>query len=233
MVGSQQQADDTNGQSIELGKITDLVIAGWAGRDRAAVEHHIAELAALGVPRPNKTPTFYRVSSQLLSQHNELEEVGNTASGEVEAVIVIVNGEAFVSVGSDHTDRDLETVGVALSKQVCAKPIAKKFWPLSEVADHWDALIIRSWAEIDGNEVLYQEGSVSANLRPKELMKMYNGEIGSGGAVLADGTAMFCGTLPVIGGVRPADAFRIEIEDPILQRRISHTYSCRHLPVVG
>ena len=31
---------------------TALIIAGWTGRDRAAVDHHIAEFAALGVPRP-------------------------------------------------------------------------------------------------------------------------------------------------------------------------------------
>ncbi len=29
-----------------------LIIAGWAGRDLAAIEHHIEELAALGIQRP-------------------------------------------------------------------------------------------------------------------------------------------------------------------------------------
>ena len=32
--------------------IASLVIAGWTGRDKAAVEHPIAELAAIGVRRP-------------------------------------------------------------------------------------------------------------------------------------------------------------------------------------
>ncbi|MEA2258178.1 MAG: hypothetical protein QOJ51_1003, partial [Acidobacteriaceae bacterium] len=32
--------------------IDDLVVAGWTGRDIPTVEHHIAELQAIGVARP-------------------------------------------------------------------------------------------------------------------------------------------------------------------------------------
>ena len=47
--------------------IEQLVIAGWTGRDRDAVEHHIAELAALGVRRPRAIPCFYRLGATLLT----------------------------------------------------------------------------------------------------------------------------------------------------------------------
>ena len=40
-----------------------LVVAGWTGRDAAAVEHHIEELAALGVARPSTVPVFYRCAA--------------------------------------------------------------------------------------------------------------------------------------------------------------------------
>ena len=40
--------------------IQNLIIAGWAGRDQQAIEHHIEELAALGVPRPSAVPLYYR-----------------------------------------------------------------------------------------------------------------------------------------------------------------------------
>lgn len=33
-------------------QIDTLIVAGWAGRDAHAIEHHIEELAAIGVPRP-------------------------------------------------------------------------------------------------------------------------------------------------------------------------------------
>ena len=35
-----------------------LIIAGWTGRDAAAVQHHIEELQALGVKPPATVPTF-------------------------------------------------------------------------------------------------------------------------------------------------------------------------------
>ncbi len=44
-----------------------LVIAGWTGRDAAAIEHHIEELEAIGVPRPSSVPLYYRVGAGLLT----------------------------------------------------------------------------------------------------------------------------------------------------------------------
>ncbi|VTR33195.1 Protein of uncharacterised function (DUF2848) [Serratia fonticola] len=42
--------------------IDHLVIAGWTGRDYKAIQHHIQELAELGVPQPSSVPLFYRVA---------------------------------------------------------------------------------------------------------------------------------------------------------------------------
>lgn len=39
-------------------EIDHLVIAGWTGRDREAILHHIRELAELGVPQPSAIPCF-------------------------------------------------------------------------------------------------------------------------------------------------------------------------------
>ena len=35
------------------------------------------------------------------------------------------------------------------------------------------------------------------------------------------------------GGIRPAERFSMELEDPVLKRRISHEYAIRVLPVEG
>jgi hypothetical protein len=68
---------------------TDLIMAGWTGRDRAAVDHHIAELAALGVPGPNRIPTFYRLDPALLAGPvATIHVLGDDTSGEVEAVLL-------------------------------------------------------------------------------------------------------------------------------------------------
>ena len=37
-----------------------LVIAGWTGRDRAAVDHHVRELAAIGVKPPATIPCVFQ-----------------------------------------------------------------------------------------------------------------------------------------------------------------------------
>jgi hypothetical protein len=85
--------------------IASLVIAGWTGRDKAAVEHHIAELAAIGVKRPRIVPCFYRVGANLLTTTGEVEVAGEDSSGEVEFVLVSGPEGLYVGVGSDHTDR--------------------------------------------------------------------------------------------------------------------------------
>ncbi|MFX5937645.1 DUF2848 family protein, partial [Acinetobacter baumannii] len=84
-----------------------------------------------------------------------VEVLGPDSSGEIEPVIVSLADGLWVTVGSDHTDCKAETVGIALSKQMCAKPVATSLWKLDEVAPHWDELVLRSHAVIDGTRVLY------------------------------------------------------------------------------
>jgi hypothetical protein len=43
---------------------------------------------------------------------------------------------------------------------------------------------------------------------------------------------MLGGTLPALGGIRPADRFEMELLDPVLKRRITHAYDVAALPVV-
>jgi hypothetical protein len=210
-------------------KIRELVIAGWTGRDPAAVEKHIAELEALGVRRPASTPIFYRVAAARLTTADTIEAVGAASSGEVEFVLLRHGGALWVGAGSDHTDREAETYGVTVSKQMCDKPVASAFWAFGDVAGHWDRLLLRSHVvDGDGRRSLYQEGPVTAMLDPAALTAHYAGR-----DRLPDGTAMFCGTLPAHGGVRPAERFEFELEDPVRGRTIRHGYAIKVLPVLG
>lgn len=204
-----------------------LVIAGWAGRDRDAMEHHIRELEALGVRRPTNTPTFYRVAASRLTTAPAIECTGSASSGEAETVIIASGGQLYVGLGSDHTDREVETYGITVSKQMCDKPIAATLWPLIEVAGHWDRLILRAWLTEGGKRTLYQEGAVSGLLAPHDLFTRY-----CGGA-LPDGTAMMGGTLSAIGGVRAGQRFECELVDPVLSRRIELAYDIVELPIAG
>ena len=202
-----------------------LVVAGWTGRDEAALRHHIEELAAIGVPRPSAVPVFYRNAVSNVVQTGRLEVLGPDTSGEVEPVIVALSDGLWVGLGSDHTDRKAETMGIALSKQLCGKVIGSELWRFDEIAGHWDAIIIRAFATIDGERVLYQEGALAAMRRPEDLIARYGGP-------LAANTMMFCGTLGAKGGIRPAARFEMELDDPVLKRRMTHGYDVVDLPVI-
>lgn len=202
--------------------IDTVIVAGWTGRDRAAVERHMAELEAVGVPRPSTSPVFYRASASRLTTASAIEST-ESSSGEVEPVLLHHDGGLWVGVGSDHTDREVETYSVAVSKQLCDKPLAPELWRYEDVAGHWDDLILRSW--IDG-DVLYQEGPLSNLMKPEELSARAE-------PPPADGTLMFCGTLGAIGGIRPSHEFRYELADPVLGRAIRSSYEMRSLPLVS
>jgi hypothetical protein len=202
-----------------------LIVAGWTGRDEKALRHHIEELAAIGVPRPSSVPVFYRISTANLTQTAHLEVLGPDTSGEAEPVVVAMHDGLWLGVGSDHTDRKLETMGVALSKQFCAKMVGKTLWRLDEIAGHWDQLILRAYVTIDGKRLKYQEGPLSAMRNPSDLMSR-------AGTEFVAGTVMFCGTLGAIGGIRPAAQFTALIEDPVLGREMSCEYDVKVLPVV-
>ena len=206
--------------------VNNLTIAGWTGRDPAAVEHHIKELEEIGVKRPASVPIFYRVSTARLTTASSIQVLGERSSGEVEFVILQWRGRLWVGTGSDHTDREAETYGISLSKQMCDKPVAPLFWAFDDVAPHWDRLNLRSYATVDGHRALYQEGSVRDILHPEDLISRV-------GRSLAEGTIMFCGTLAAHGGVRPADRFDFELEDPVRKKKNTHGYDVFTLPVLG
>lgn len=208
--------------------ISQVVVAGWTGRDAVAVENHIVELEAIGIRRPASTPIFYRVAAARLTTDTTIEASGKNSGGEVEYLLLRHGGGLWVGVGSDHTDREVEKYGVTVSKQMCDKPIATQFWAYDDVAPQWDRLILRSFVVEDGRRTVYQEGPVAAMLHPMDLVSRYTAN-----CALSDQTLMFCGTLAAHGGVRATQRFAFEIEDPVLRRKIGHEYQVTSLPVLG
>jgi hypothetical protein len=216
--------NSTPPKQLDVFAIDHLVLAGWAGRDAAAVEAHIRELEALGTPRPTRTPVYYRVAASLLTTADAIQVVGGETSGEVEFVLVTLRDELWVGLGSDHTDRGLERTSVALAKQACAKVASPQLWRYDDVAPHWDRLILRSWAYREGERQLYQTGTIAAILPVDSLL-------GSYASTLSNGSAMFGGTIATVKKISPADEFEMELEDPVLGRSLRHRYRIDTLPV--
>lgn len=212
--------------SVDIGT---LIIAGWTGRDVTALNHHIEELKAIGVQPPSKVPLYYRVAAHMLTQSDSVQVLGDDTSGEVEPVLIGANDRLWVTVGADHTDRKVESYGVAVSKQMCPKILAGTAWRFEEVEPHWDRLMLRSFVVEAGRRVLYQEGPLARIRDPRELIAGWN----DGSGRLPAGVAMFCGTMPAIGAIRPATRFEMEIDDPVLGRKLAHGYDIQALPIVS
>ncbi|HTK29479.1 MAG TPA: DUF2848 domain-containing protein [Vicinamibacterales bacterium] len=200
-----------------------LVCCGWVGRDRAALQAHIDELAHVGVKPPTRVPIFMNFSPGLLTLDDEMEVVSQTTSGEVEYVLLCRGDDMWVTVGSDQTDRSVETHSIVASKQMCGKYVASRCWAYADVAAHWDQLLLRCWITAGAERSLYQESPLAAILAPGELVARLPGGLGPVPAVL------FSGTIATRGGLVYADAYELELEDPVLGRSIRGSYRVRTL----
>jgi hypothetical protein len=135
----------------------------------------------------------------------------------------------WVTIGADHTDRKVESYSVAISKQMCPKPVGRTAWRFEDVEAHWDQLILRSFVSESGKRVLYQEGPLATLRPPRDLAAGWH----NGDKRLPTGVTMFCGTMGAIGGIRPSPRFDIELEDPVLGRNLVHGYRVQSLPIVA
>jgi 4-hydroxyphenylacetate 3-monooxygenase len=171
-----------------------LFVAGYTGRDQAAVRAHIEELQAIGIAPPPECPMYYHLPSDLLTQASDLPEpsAADFTSGEVEPVYVHYHGNSYIGIGSDHTDRQLESEDVKLSKEKCSKPIGDFFIQVPDFdtanIDAWKATTV-----IDG--IPYQEGYFSSLLTPGKviagLLPHLDGQ---------DDYVCFGGTIPLLTG---------------------------------
>jgi hypothetical protein len=155
--------------------------------------------------------------------------IGGDTSGEVEYVLLLHQGEVFVGVGSDHTDRALERDNLVKSKQVCANVLSREVWRYQDVRPHWDDLELRSWvwAKAEGPEVLYQEARLGAILSAEALMDLVRSRSRDW---QDEGLVIFSGTIPLQGGQTIyGEAFRGELLDPRTGRRLSCAYRVERL----
>lgn len=171
-----------------------LIVAGYTGRDEAAVAAHIAELAEIGVPAPATVPEFYDLDPGLLTTDPVISVDSPTTSGEVEPVIVRHRGRHYLGIGSDQTDREIEKRSIAASKAACPKPLGRQVVPLPDdlAGFDWDAVLASS--QVDGQP--YQHGRLTALRRPEDVLARLAAAVPG-----ADGDlVLFGGTLPLLTG---------------------------------
>jgi 2-keto-4-pentenoate hydratase/2-oxohepta-3-ene-1,7-dioic acid hydratase in catechol pathway len=196
-----------NRHAVVVGRV---LIAGFTGRQREAVEEHVRELADAGVPMPERTPALYETDTQSVRQTSVLVVSADNTSGEIEPVVIMAEGQLLLTVGSDHTDRDLEREDISTAKRACQKVIGRCCVPVAAISD-WDSCQLMSW--LDEESKPYQCGTLA------ELMTFHDlvADLRSGyGLELRDGDVLFLGTVPAIGGIRPANRFRGTLSIPSL-----------------
>jgi hypothetical protein len=193
-----------------------VILVGYSGRDRDAVQAHIRELEHLGVAPPPRVPAIYTVPPALVSADSNLVVAGAETSGEAEFVLLPSARGWLVAAGSDHTDRLHEAIDVAESKVLCGKVISREVWPLAALEQHWDRLELRAWTA----DRLYQEGLLGELLTPEQLLA----EVQSAGFSTSS-AVIFSGTLATIGGFAYGSHFEVELFDPVLDRRLRCAYA--------
>ena len=209
--------------------IARVLLAGYTGRDRAAVLAHIEELEQLGVAPPPRVPMVYEVSPRLLTTDSSVTVRRTETSGEVEFFLVPTPGGLLVGVGSDHTDRQHEAIDVAESKTLCSKVLSRQVWRHQDVRDHWDAIEIRAWVTSGGQRQLYQQGTLGEFLALDDLFAELRR---TGYADLAQ-HVVFGGTIAALSCFVFGERFECELSDPILHRQLGCAYDIRQVSSGG
>jgi hypothetical protein len=194
-------------------------------------------------------PNVCRKSRYLLTNEDQIEVQGSQTSGEVEYVAMFDDGEIFISVGSDHNDRTLldmwssalgKVYDSAKSKQMCPAVIARNAWRYEDVRDHWDQLNLKSFVTVEGSKIPFQDFRLSDLVNLEYHLKgdssiREKGTVlfgGSSGTVATVPETVFKGQSSIQGLFFPVD-FSIELDDPILKRKISHSYQISSLEKPG
>ena len=201
-----------------------LIVAGYTGRDAAAVASYIAKLEHEGIAPPSEVPSYFVLGADRLTTGTTMEATSAESCGEVEFALLIDDDEIYVAVASDHTDRALESVDIPASKQSCVKVISREVWRLADVEDHWDQLTFESRTPA-GAESAYQSGPVAALRPPAELMALVEGRFGGPMA----GTVILSGTIGAVTEFQYHATFAVALTDPTTGRKLATSYTVKNV----
>lgn len=201
--------------------IESLIVVGFAGRDIEKTMEHIHELEAEGIKCPKNVPVVYQCSKEILTTADSIEVIADKTSGEVEYIVLVADGQYYIGLGSDHTDRSLEAVSIHKSKQLCLKPYAEDFWAYEDIKGHFDQIKMLSTQIIDGQEVEYQAGFTNDLLPLERIISEVEKELST------DNCLIYTGTVPLKGGFKFGSKFSCKLVDPVLDRVLCLTYDVK------
>jgi len=204
-----------------------MINAGYVGKNQEEVRRHIEELAAKGIPGPKSIPVLFPVVCHALTTGSVIEVYGSETSGEVEYVLCVVSeDEVYVGLGSDHTDRHLEETDIPRSKQICPNVMSRTVWPLAEVQEQWDDLLMSASVVKNAEAIPYQEGRLGLLLNPAELMAFVKSKISGP----LENLIIFSGTMGTLTGEFVfGESFSAKLIDEKTNRRLEISYDVKPL----
>ncbi len=208
-----------NERDVEIA-VSELILFQWAARDMDILKRQIDEYAKFDI-KPRTMPEIYHLQPYLVTTSNYIRKISENHAGSVHYVILIKNeDEIYLTVGSDHSDKDAERCNVLAGKHMYPKVVARRAWPLEEVEDHFDELVLRSWILEGSAKTIYQEGKLKMLIKPDRIIDQVKEIVSE-----LRNVVVFAGTLPTVRGeIKVSEYFEVELSDPVLNRKISHYY---------
>ena len=206
----------TGSESLRIERMYNF---GSATRDPDAAVAHQEEVAKSGIYIASDVPAprIYPIGLHALETSNTVYVQSAQTSGEVE-IVIHVGDKIHVGVGSDHTDRALETVSIPGSKQACVNHLAPVFWDWDDIANSWDDCIMRSWVD----DRLYQEVAVSKFLSPPDILAILRERVNN---LPVKNYMVYCGTyVSVDKALGYGNIWRYQLAAPKLNRQIDAQY---------
>jgi hypothetical protein len=211
------------GSLMEL-EVKQLVHCGRTSRNQLKLPQHVALApSSAGERRPVHGAIAFLVPQVNATHSRQIVAYDMQNNAEVEPVFFFDSQEnLFVTVGSDHADRYLESTAGPKSKLWMPKVMSKQAWYYQDVEDHWDEIVLRMWGYVDNVRQLYMDSTVGQILPVEDLLNVTREQ-----CRLKDlrNTVIFGGSVPFLTeGPLWGIAWDFEMFDPILKRTIGHHY---------
>jgi len=209
--------DSATGAEQRTFDVSRVYNLGFTIRDTEKMQAHLDEVVGVHVDWPDRPPVIFPISPWATIVSDDVPIQYKTTSGEIEIVMIVDDGQLYVTCGSDHTDRELEKTDIPWSKQVAPNIVASTVWPWTDVKDHWEQVQMESY--VDGK--LYQKAGVAEFWSPEEMVDSVKGRIPElpGARVFFSGTVVSVDELMDFGL-----QWTLKMIDPVAGRTIQHDY---------
>jgi len=135
----------------------------------------------------------------------KIQVIGSDTVPDASIVLVGAGAGTLLSIASNHGNHN-----EPINRLSCAKPLSRQAWRLSDIADHVAELVVRTFIINEAGNELIQEGMIG------DFFGTVTTDIPLGNAQFLTGLNLDM--------KNHASNFKVEIEDPVLSRKLVFQY---------